>query len=409
MKVIEGSVTAAKGFRAAGNAVGIKGKITEKKDLALIESDVPATAAGAFTTNVVKATSVLRNMEIMESGVKINGIAVNSGNANACTGEEGVKSNKEMAQCFASLLGVDENTVLTASTGVIGAVFPIETVKEGIKNTFPMLGYDRNNALMAAEAIMTTDTYSKEVAVEFELGGKTVHMGGMAKGSGMICPNMATMLSFITTDADISAELLNKALKEDIKSTYNMVSVDGDTSTNDTVVVLANGLAGNDKVTEEGADYDTFKEALHYVNERLAKNLVRDGEGATKFMEVNVEGAATYDDAKTMAKSVVKSSLFKAAVFGEDANWGRVLCAMGYSGVKFDPNKVDIVFASSAGSILLMDKGTPIVFDEDKAKTILSEKEIQVNIKISEGNEKATAWGCDLSYEYVRINGDYRS
>ncbi len=409
MKVIEGSVTAAKGFRAAGNAVGIKGKITEKKDLALIASDVPATAAAAFTTNVVKATSVLRNMEIMESGVKINGIAVNSGNANACTGEEGVKSNKEMAQCFASLLGVEENTVLTASTGVIGAVFPIETVKEGIKNTFPMLGYDRNNALMAAEAIMTTDTYSKEVAVEFELGGKTVRMGGMAKGSGMICPNMATMLSFITTDADISAELLNKALKEDIKSTYNMVSVDGDTSTNDTVVVLANGLAGNDKVTEEGADYDTFKEALHYVNERLAKNLVRDGEGATKFMEVNVEGAATYEDAKTMAKSVVKSSLFKAAVFGEDANWGRVLCAMGYSGVKFDPNKVDIVFASSAGSILLMDKGTPIVFDEDKAKMILSEKEIQVNIKISEGNEKATAWGCDLSYEYVRINGDYRS
>ncbi len=409
MKVIEGSVTAAKGFRAAGNAVGIKGKNAEKKDLALIASDVPAAAAAAFTTNVVKAASVLRNMKIMESGVKINGIAVNSGNANACTGEEGVKSNKEMAQCFASLLGVDENTVLTASTGVIGAVFPIETVKEGIKNTFPMLGYDRNNALMAAEAIMTTDTYSKEVAVEFELGGKTVRMGGMAKGSGMICPNMATMLSFITTDADISAELLNKALKEDIKSTYNMVSVDGDTSTNDTVVVLSNGLAGNDTITEEGEDYEIFKKALHYVNERLAKNLVRDGEGATKFMEVNVEGAATYEDAKTIAKSVVKSSLFKAAIFGEDANWGRVLCAMGYSGVKFNPDKVDIVFASSAGSILLMDKGTPIVFDEDKAKIILSEREIQVNIKICEGNEKATAWGCDLSYEYVRINGDYRS
>ena len=256
---------------------------------------------------------------------------------------------------------------------------------------------------------MTTDTYSKEVAVEFDLGGKTVHLGGMAKGSGMICPNMATMLSFITTDAAISQELLNKALKEDIKSTYNMVSVDGDTSTNDTVVVLANGLAGNEEVVSEGKDYDTFKEALHYVNERLAKNLVRDGEGATKFMEVNVTGAATEADAKTMAKSVVKSSLFKAAVFGEDANWGRVLCAMGYSGVKFDPQKVDIVFASNAGEILLMDNGTPIVFDEDKAKTILSEKEIQVNIKISEGNAKATAWGCDLSYEYVKINGDYRS
>lgn len=409
MKVIEGSVTAAKGFRAAGNAVGVKGVITEKKDLAIIVSDVPAVAAGAFTTNVVKATSVTRNMKIMEGKGKINAVVANSGNANACTGEEGIKSNEKMAQCLADILGVDSSTVLTASTGVIGAVFPIDTITKGIKATFPMLGYDRNNALMAAEAIMTTDTYSKEVAVEFDLGGKTVHLGGMAKGSGMICPNMATMLSFITTDAAISQELLNKALKEDIKSTYNMVSVDGDTSTNDTVVVLANGLAGNEEVVSEGKDYDVFKEALHYVNERLAKNLVRDGEGATKFMEVNVTGAATEADAKTMAKSVVKSSLFKAAVFGEDANWGRVLCAMGYSGVKFDPQKVDIVFASNAGEILLMDNGTPIVFDEDKAKTILSEKEIQVNIKISEGNAKATAWGCDLSYEYVKINGDYRS
>ena len=409
MKVIEGSVTAAKGFSAAGNAVGVKGAITEKKDLAIIVSDVPAVAAGAFTTNVVKATSVTRNMKIMEGKGKINAVVANSGNANACTGEEGIKSNEKMAQCLADILGVDSSTVLTASTGVIGAVFPIDTITKGIKATFPMLGYDRNNALMAAEAIMTTDTYSKEVAVEFDLGGKTVHLGGMAKGSGMICPNMATMLSFITTDAAISQELLNKALKEDIKSTYNMVSVDGDTSTNDTVVVLANGLAGNEEVVSEGKDYDAFKEALHYVNERLAKNLVRDGEGATKFMEVNVTGAATEADAKTMAKSVVKSSLFKAAVFGEDANWGRVLCAMGYSGVKFDPQKVDIVFASNAGEILLMDNGTPIVFDEDKAKTILSEKEIQVNIKISEGNAKATAWGCDLSYEYVKINGDYRS
>lgn len=409
MKVIEGSVTAAKGFRAAGNAVGVKGAITEKKDLAIIVSDVPAVAAGAFTTNVVKATSVTRNMKIMEGKGKINAVVANSGNANACTGEEGIKSNEKMAQCLADILGVDSSTVLTASTGVIGAVFPIDTITKGIKATFPMLGYDRNNALMAAEAIMTTDTYSKEVAVEFDLGGKTVHLGGMAKGSGMICPNMATMLSFITTDAAISQELLNKALKEDIKSTYNMVSVDGDTSTNDTVVVLANGLAGNEEIVSEGKDYDAFKEALHYVNERLAKNLVRDGEGATKFMEVNVTGAATEADAKTMAKSVVKSSLFKAAVFGEDANWGRVLCAMGYSGVKFDPQKVDIVFASNAGEILLMDNGTPIVFDEDKAKTILSEKEIQVNIKISEGNAKATAWGCDLSYEYVKINGDYRS
>ena len=234
-------------------------------------------------------------------------------------------------------------------------------------------------------------------------------MGGMAKGSGMICPNMATMLAFVTTDCAISKELLNKALKADIQTTYNMVSVDGDTSTNDTIIVMANGLAENEEIASEGKDYDTFKEALHYVNERLAKNLVRDGEGATKFIEVNVNGAATEQDAKTMAKSVVKSSLVKAAMFGEDANWGRVLCAMGYSGVKFDPTKVDIVFESAKGDILLMDNGTPIVFDEEKAATILSEKEITVNIKISEGSQKATAWGCDLSYDYVKINGDYRS
>lgn len=406
MKIIDGSVTAAKGFRATGAAVGIKKGV---KDLALIASDVPATAAAAFTTNVVKATSVTRNMAIMESGAKINGVAINSGNANACTGELGVKSNKEMAKKYADCLGVDENTILTASTGVIGATFPIETVTAGIESTYKNLGYERSDALLAAEAIMTTDTYSKEVAVEFEIGGKTVHMGGMAKGSGMICPNMATMLAFVTTDCAISKELLNKALKADIQTTYNMVSVDGDTSTNDTIIVMANGLAENEEIASEGKDYNTFKEALHYVNERLAKNLVRDGEGATKFIEVNVNGAATEQDAKTMAKSVVKSSLVKAAMFGEDANWGRVLCAMGYSGVKFDPTKVDIVFESAKGDILLMDNGTPIVFDEEKAATILSEKEITVNIKISEGSQKATAWGCDLSYDYVKINGDYRS
>ncbi|MBR5467667.1 MAG: bifunctional ornithine acetyltransferase/N-acetylglutamate synthase [Firmicutes bacterium] len=406
MKIIEGSVTAAKGFRAIGAAVGIK---KEVKDLALIASDVPATTAAAFTTNVVKATSVTRNMEIMASGVKINGVAINSGNANACTGELGVKSNIEMAKAYADCLGVEENTILTASTGVIGATFPIATVTAGIKATAPKLGYERSDALLAAEAIMTTDTYSKEVAVEFEIGGKTVRMGGMAKGSGMICPNMATMLAFVTTDCAIDKDLLNKALKADIETTFNMVSVDGDTSTNDTIIVMANGLAENSVIDAEGEDYETFKEALHYVNERLAKNLVRDGEGATKFIEVNVNGAATAEDAKTMAKSVVKSSLVKAAMFGEDANWGRVLCAMGYSGVKFDATKVDIVFASEKGDILLMDNGTPIVFDEDKAADILSEKEITVNIKITEGDAKATAWGCDLSYDYVRINGDYRS
>ena len=406
MNIIDGSVTAAKGFKAYGAAVGIK---KDKKDLAIIASDVPCDAAAAFTTNIVKAASVLRNIDIMGSNVKINAVVANSGNANACTGEKGVIANLQMASCLAKCMEVDENTVLTASTGVIGAEFPIDTVINGINETFPKIGYKREDAHLAAEAIMTTDTYSKEIALEFEIGKKTVRIGGMAKGSGMICPNMATMLSFITTDANIDSKLLDKALKEDIKTTYNMVSVDGDTSTNDTVIVLANGMAKNERITEENEDYISFVKALHYVNEHLAKDLVRDGEGATKFIEVNVNGAASYNDAKTIAKSVVKSSLFKAAIFGADANWGRVLCAMGYSGVDFNPQKVDIIFESNAGKILLMDNGNPVVFDEDRAKEILSEKEIRVNIKISEGNESATAWGCDLSYDYVRINGDYRS
>ncbi|MCQ4725771.1 bifunctional ornithine acetyltransferase/N-acetylglutamate synthase [Anaerotignum faecicola] len=406
MKVIDGSVTAPKGFLAAGAAVGIKKGV---KDLALIKSEVPAVCAACFTTNVVKAASVLRNIEILKCGGKISGIAVNSGNANACTGELGKKSNEEMAKAYADAIGVTAESVLTASTGVIGAEFPIDTVREGVKKTAPTLGYSRENSLLAAEAIMTTDTYSKEVAVQIEIGGKTVTIGGIAKGSGMIHPNMATMLAFITTDCNIEKEMLQKALSEDIEVTYNMVSVDGDTSTNDTVVVLANGLAGNEVIDGDTEEYKAFKSALHYVNERLAKNLVRDGEGATKFIEVNVAGAKTCGDAKIIAKSVVCSSLVKAAMFGEDANWGRVLCAMGYSGVKFDPEKVDIVFKSAKGDILLMDNGTPVNFDEGKAADILSEKEITVNIKISEGNECAAAWGCDLSYDYVKINGDYRS
>ncbi len=406
MNIIDGGVTAAKGFQATGGAVGIKKGI---KDLALVKSDVPAAAAACFTTNVVKAASVTRNMAVMEGKSKISGIAINSGNANACTGEEGAAANEKMAETLAECLGVSADSILTASTGVIGAPFPIDIVESGIRETAPKLGNTRADALLAAESIMTTDTYSKEVAVEMEIGGVKVTIGGMAKGSGMIHPNMATMLAFVTTDCAISQDLLQKALSGDVKTTYNMVSVDGDTSTNDTVVVLANGMAGNMEITEEGKDYDVFKEALHYVNERIAKNLVRDGEGATKFIEINVDGAKTCEDAKTIAKSVVTSSLVKAAMFGEDANWGRVLCAMGYSGVKFDPSKVDIAYTSEKGNILLMDQGRPIVFDEEKAASILSEKEITVNIKIAEGCEKATAWGCDLSYDYVKINGDYRS
>lgn len=407
MKIIDGGVTAPKGFKATGNAVGIKKGV---KDLALISSDVPAVCAGAFTTNVVKATSVLRNIEIVKNKKnKISGVAVNSGNANACTGELGVQGNLQMAEKFAELLNVPADTVLTASTGVIGATFPIDTIKKGIDDTFPMLGYSREDAHIAAQAIMTTDTYSKEVAVEIEIGGKTVKIGGMAKGSGMIHPNMATMLGFITTDINITQELLDKALMVTIPKTFNMVSVDGDTSTNDTVIVLANGMAENDIIDTENEDYKVFADALYYINEKLAKELVRDGEGATKFIEINVDGAKTEEDAKVIAKSVVTSSLVKAAMFGEDANWGRVLCAMGYSGIDFDTTKVDIVYRSEKGTIDLMTKGTPIVFDEDKAKEILKEKEIYVDIKIAEGGAKATAWGCDLSYDYVKINGDYRS
>ena len=407
MKIIDGGVTAPKGFKATGNAVGIKKGV---KDLALISSDVPAVCAGAFTTNVVKATSVLRNIEIVKNKKnKISGVAVNSGNANACTGELGVQGNLQMAEKFAELLNVHADTVLTASTGVIGATFPIDTIKKGIDDTFPMLGYSREDAHVAAQAIMTTDTYSKEVAVEIEIGGKTVKIGGMAKGSGMIHPNMATMLGFITTDINITQELLDKALMVTIPKTFNMVSVDGDTSTNDTVIVLANGMAENNIIDTENEDYKVFADALYYINEKLAKELVRDGEGATKFIEINVDGAKTEEDAKVIAKSVVTSSLVKAAMFGEDANWGRVLCAMGYSGIDFDTKKVDIVYRSEKGTIDLMTQGTPIVFDEDKAKEILKEKEIYVDIKIAEGEAKATAWGCDLSYDYVKINGDYRS
>ena len=406
MNEIKGGVTAAKGYKATGGAVGIKQGI---KDMAILVSDVPATAVGAFTTNVVKATSVLRNMDIMKQKQNIKGIVINSGNANACTGVEGEKANQQMAETLAECLNVPSEQILTASTGVIGATFPIEKVKNGIHMLFPNIGDTLEHGHMAAESIMTTDTYSKEVAVELKIGGKNVTIGGMAKGSGMINPNMATMLSFITSDVNIKRELLDDILQESIQTTYNMVSVDGDTSTNDTIVVLANGMAGNTEITEKNADYEAFKKALHFINTKLAKDLVRDGEGATKFIEVNVTGAKTVQDAKIIAKSVITSNLVKTAMYGEDANWGRVLCAMGYSGVKFDTTKVDIIYHSAKGSIDLMIQGSPIVFDEEKATEILHEKEIIVEIKIQEGTEKATAWGCDLSHEYVSINGDYRS
>ncbi len=407
MKIINGNVTTPKGFKATGNFVGLK---KGKKDLALILSEVPATASGCFTQNVVKAAPVLWDIERVKiKNDKITGIVVNSGNANACTGTQGIKDAETTAEVFANLANCAKENVLVCSTGVIGVNLPMDTLTKGVKETFPLLSNSYESGVLASEAIMTTDTFAKTVCVEIELSGKKVTLGGMAKGSGMINPNMATMLCFITTDANISKKMLDKALSECVLDTFNMICVDGDTSTNDTVLLLANGLAENTEITEENADYEEFKKALFEINKTLAMNCARDGEGATKLMEVTATGAKTKNDARKIANSVVSSNLFKAALFGADANWGRVLCAMGYSGANFNPNFVTIVFRSKAGEILLMDNGTPIVFDEDKAAKILKETDIFVDIKLKEGTETATAWGCDLTYDYVKINGDYRS
>lgn len=404
MKIINGNVTSPKGFKATGGFIGIK---KAKKDMALILSDVPCNAAGCFTTNVVKAAPVLWDMDIIKND--IYGVVVNSGNANACTGKQGIDDTKKMADTFAAISNVKSENVVVCSTGVIGVNLPMDKITSGIEKLYPNLDYSFDSGVLAAEAIMTTDTFSKTIALETQIAGKTVTIGGMAKGSGMINPNMATMLCFITTDANITKEMLDKALHECVENSFNMICVDGDTSTNDTVVVLANGLAENDLISEESQYYLEFKKALFEVNKKLAMDCAADGEGATKFMEVNTFGAKTKKDAALMARSVVSSNLFKAALFGEDANWGRALCAMGYSGAEFNPNEVTIYFRSEKGKILLMDNGTPQVFDEDLASLILSEKNIYIDIELKDGNACATAWGCDLTYEYVKINGDYRS
>lgn len=407
MKITDGNVTSPKGFYAAGGFVGLK---KNKKDMALIESVNACTAAGCFTTNIVKAAPVLWDIETVSNKKnKIKGIVVNSGNANACTGEQGIKDVEKTAEVFAKYAKCDKNEVLVCSTGVIGVNLPMETLVSGIEELYPTLSGSYENGKNAAEAIMTTDTFAKTVCVETQIDGKTVTVGGMAKGSGMINPNMATMLCFITTDAAISKDMLDNALKECVADTFNMICVDGDTSTNDTVIVLANGAAENKEIKSTGDDFDKFKEALFFVMKKLAVLCAKDGEGATKLMEVNVSGVKTKEDARKIANSVVSSSLFKAALFGADANWGRVLCAMGYSGAEFDPNSVTIIFKSSGGEITLMESGNPIVFDEEKAKKVLNEKEIFIDIIIKGGEETATAWGCDLTYDYVKINGDYRS
>lgn len=407
MKIIDGGVTAAKGFQAASTAAEIKYK--GRTDMAMVFSEVPCVAAGTFTTNVVKAAPVRWDQDIVYNHQGARAVICNSGIANACTGEEGFSYCRATAEAAAKALGIPEDSVLVASTGVIGMQIPIDRIANGVTAMAPNLKGTREAGLEAAKAIMTTDTEKKEAAVEIEIGGKTVTVGGMCKGSGMIHPNMCTMLGFITSDVDISKELLQEALSEDIKDTYNMVSVDGDTSTNDTVLLLANGQAGNPKITEKNTDYEEFKKALNYVNTTLAKKIAGDGEGATALFEVKVIGAATKAEAVILSKSVVTSSLTKAAIYGHDANWGRILCALGYSGVQFDPEKVDLYFESKAGKIKIIENGVSTGYSEEEATKILSEDAVTAIADMKMGDAAATAWGCDLTYDYIKINADYRS
>ena len=407
MQMIEGGVTAAKGFEAAAAAAGIK--YQNRTDMALIYSEKPCKVAGTFTTNVVKAAPVKWDRNVVDSGVKSQAVIVNSGIANACTGEEGMKYCEETANEAAKVLGVDAGSVLVGSTGVIGMQLPMDRVKDGIRKLAEAKKPDLESGTQAAQAIMTTDTKKKEAAVTVEIGDVTVTIGGMAKGSGMIHPNMCTMLAFITTDAKISRKALQAALSEDVEDTYNMISVDGDTSTNDTVLLLANGAAGNEKIRYGTWEYEAFKTALHYVNETLAKEMAGDGEGATALFEAKVIGADTKEQAKTLAKSIVCSNLTKAAIAGHDANWGRILCAMGYSGAQFDPEKVDLYFESEAGKLKIIENGVALNYSEEKATEILSQPKVTAIADIKEGDVGATAWGCDLTHGYIDINADYRS
>ena len=403
MEIIKGGVTSPAGFKAAGIHAGLK---KAKKDMAFLLSSADAVTAGVFTTNKVKAAPV-----IWDQGVALSGIAravvINSGNANACTGRQGLLDAEETAAAAAALAGTEKGKVYVCSTGVIGVPMDMDKIKAGVSALYPLLSEDGGED--AAAAICTTDTFSKEAAAEVMIGGKKVTIGGMAKGSGMIHPNMATMLAFVTTDAVISQGTLQKMLGTTVEDTFNMISVDGDTSTNDTCLVLANGMAGNEEIVFGTEAYDEFEKAFRYVLGTLAKLITRDGEGAGRFIEMNVVNALTEKDARILARAVISSSLVKAAFFGSDANWGRILCAMGYSGADFDPSLVDLSFSSAKGTIETVKAGEPLPFSEEKAKEILLEKEITVTADCHQGSGRATAWGCDLTYDYVRINGDYRS
>ena len=407
MKQIQGGITAAKGFEAAGVSAEIKYK--NRADMAIVYSQVPCNVAGTFTTNVVKAAPVKWDQMIVKESEFAQVVIINSGIANACTGAEGYSYCQATADKASEVLGIPSDAVLVCSTGVIGKQLPIDKIQKGIEKLAEAKMETIVAGTEAAKAIMTTDTCEKEVAVEFEIGGKTVTIGGMSKGSGMIHPNMCTMLGFITTDAVISKSALQKALSDDVNDTYNMVSVDGDTSTNDTVLLLANGMAGNTSIEEGTKEYDKFVEALHIINETLAKKIAGDGEGATALFEVNIIGAETKEQAVTLSKAIACSNLTKTAIAGHDANWGRILCAMGYSGAEFDPEKVDLFFESEAGKIQIVKNGIGLDFSEEKATEILSQAVVSATADIKMGDAKATAWGCDLTHGYISINADYRS
>ena len=407
MKQIEGGVTAAKGFQAAGAEAAVK--YQNRKDMALIYSEAPCRVAGTFTSNLVKAAPVQWDKQLVEQAPFVQAVVANSGIANACTGGQGMDCCRAEAEYAGKLLGIPAGAVLVASTGVIGMQLPMDRITAGMEKLAAAKSGTLQAGHDAARAIMTTDTVPKEIAVQLELGGRTVTLGGMCKGSGMIHPNMCTMLAFLTTDAKISKEMLQKALSADVVDSFNMISVDGDTSTNDTLLILANGLAGNEEITAEGPDYDAFCQALHFVTTFLARKMAGDGEGATALFECRVVGAASKQDARTLAKSVICSSLSKAAIFGHDANFGRFLCALGYSGAVFDPENVDLYFESEAGSLHIYSAGCALDYSEEEATKILSAPEVTVLADMHAGDAEATAWGCDLSYDYVRINADYRS
>lgn len=401
----QGGVTAAQGFSAAGLAAGIR---KSKKDMAMIFSDVSCAAAGVFTANIVKAAPVTWDMDIVHNRKKAQAVVINSGIANTCTGETGKQYCRRMAQKTAALLRIEEQDVLVASTGVIGKQLPMEKINAGIEGLTSALSSSPESGEMAAEAILTTDTYAKTAAFTFLADGREITLGGMAKGSGMVHPNMCTVLSFLTTDLDISQELLEEALREDVKVTYNMISVDGDTSTNDSVLILANGRAGNRKITEKNEDYRRFCQALHEINLYFSRMIAGDGEGSTCLLQAVVEGAETREKAAVLARSMVSSVLTKTAVTGRDANWGRFLCAMGYAGVEFDPDRVDLFFESRYGKVKVAERGAAVDYDEEEAAKVFSAEEVTVLAQLHSGSERAVAWGCDLTHDFIKINAEYR-